>query len=389
MDESSARTPLYDWHVAHGARMVPFAGWAMPLQYTSIIEEHRATRSAAGMTDISHMGRLRFEGPGAAVFLAELLTRRVGDLSLGQIRYSLVTNDEGGILDDVLVGYYHDEYGQPFYVLVVNAGNRRKIVEWVRSHLPPERAEKPGAEVVWSDVTRLWAMFAIQGPRSVEVLQPLVDVDLDSMRYYKGALARILHPAAQRQGGIVSRTGYTGEDGFELSVGATIAPGVWQAILEFGKPLGLVPTGLGARDTLRLEAGMPLYGHELSEQVHPFEAGLGSFCHLTGYDFPGRDALRRLKDQPLCRVRVGLEPQGRVAREGAAILADGRPVGQVTSGTHSPTLDRPIAMGYVEPPYAAVDTKLEVDIRGRIVPARVVPLPFYRRPRPAKKDAAG
>lgn len=387
MDDVSVRTPLYEWHVAHGARMVPFAGWSMPLQYTSIIEEHRATRAGAGIADISHMGRLRFEGPGAAVFLAELLTRRVGDLNLGQIRYSLVTNDEGGILDDVLVGYYHNEYGQPFYVVVVNAGNRRKIVDWVAAHLPPERAERPGQEVVWADVTRLWAMFAIQGPRAVEVLQPLVDVDLDSMRYYKGSLVRILHPAARRQGAIISRTGYTGEDGFELSIGAAVAPAIWEAIVEFGKPLGLTPTGIGARDTLRLEAGMPLYTHELSESIQPFQAGLGSFCHLTGYDFPGRDALLRLKDQPLGLTRVGLEPEGRVARQGAAILADGKPVGTVTSGTFSPTLERPIAMGYVPPEYAQPGTELTVDVRGRTVPARVVKLPFYRRPQPTKKGS--
>jgi glycine cleavage system T protein/glycine cleavage system H protein len=262
LTDRTLHTPLHHWHLAHGARMVEFAGWAMPLQYASIIDEHLATRNACGMTDISHMGRLRFEGPGAAEFLAGLITRRVGDLRLGQIRYSLVTNDEGGILDDVLAGYYNNEYGQPFYVMVVNAGNRRKIIDWVGAHLPPERAEAPGREVVWSDVTRLWAMLAIQGPRSVELLQPLIDVDLESMRYYKGTLVRILHPAARRQGGIISRTGYTGEDGFELSIGASIAPAVWEVLVDMGRPLGVVPAGLGARDTLRLEAGMPLYGHE-------------------------------------------------------------------------------------------------------------------------------
>jgi aminomethyltransferase len=381
MDSTPApllRTPLYDWHVSHGGRMVDFAGWSLPVQYTSIIDEHLATRAAVGLIDICHMGRLRFEGPGAAVFLAELLTRRVADMELNQIRYSLVTNDAGGILDDVLVGYYHNAYGQPFYVVVVNACNRRKIVEWTLAHLPPERACRPGDEVLFSDVTPLWAMFAVQGPRSVELLQPLVDVDLQSMRYYRGAQVRILHPAAERQGGIISRTGYTGEDGFELSLGADIAPGVWQAILDFGKPLGVVPTGLGCRDTLRLEAGMPLYGHELTEQIDPFQAGLGSACHLTGYDFPGRDALVELKKQPRRAVRVGLELVGRrVAREGSPILADGRQVGTVTSGTFSPTLQVPIAMGYVAPAFAQIGTELQIDIRGRGEPARVARLPFY------------
>ncbi len=375
-----AQTPLYDWHVAHGARMVGFAGWAMPLQYTSIIDEHVATRAAAGIIDISHMGRLRFEGPGAAVFLAELLTRRVADMELGQIRYSLITNDRGGILDDVLVGYYRHAHGQPFYLIVVNAANRRKIVDWVLAHLPPERAEAPGREVIFTDVSRLWAMLALQGPRSVEILEPLIDLDLRSMRYYRGGLVQILHPAAKRQGGLISRTGYTGEDGFELSVGADIALGVWQAILHLGRPLGLVPTGLAARDTLRLEAGMPLYGHELSEQIDPFAAGLGFACHLAGYDFPGRDALRQIAKRPPAAVRVGLELAGpRIAREGYTIAKDGHAVGQVTSGTFSPTLERPIAMGYVPGELATPGTTLTVDIRGHQEEARVVELPFYRR----------
>ena len=384
MEALLLRTPQYDWHVSHGGRMVDFAGWAMPVQYTSIITEHLTTRSAVGMADISHMGRLRFEGPGAAVFLAELLTRRVADMELGQIRYSLVTNDEGGILDDVLVGYYHNSYGQPFFLVVVNASNRAKIVDWVRAHLSDERAERPGQEILWNDVSRLWAMFAIQGPRSVELLQPLVDVDLQSMRYYRGAQVQILHPAAQRQGAIISRTGYTGEDGFELSLGASIAEGVWKVLLELGQPLGAVPTGLGARDTLRLEAGMPLYSHELSEQINPFQAGLGFACHLVGYDFPGRDALVRLQSQPPKLVRAGIELAGkRSARQGCSILQAGRSVGQITSGSYSPSLGKPIAMGYIAPEAAQAGTELEIDIRGRLEPARVVELPFYRRPQAA------
>ena len=375
-------TPLRNWHLAHGGRMVEFAGWSMPQQYTSIIEEHTTSRSSVGIADISHMGRLRFEGPGAAVFLAELLTRRVADLGLGQIRYSLLTNEQGGILDDVLVGYYHNVHGQPFYVLVVNAANRRKIIKWVDSHLPPERAAAPGQEVICTDVTRLWAMFAIQGPRSVELLQPLVDADLHSMRYYNGAQVRILHPAAQRQGGIITRTGYTGEDGFELSVGASVALGIWEALMEQGKPLGILPTGLGARNTLRLEAGMPLYGHELSEQVNPFQAGLQFACYLVGYDFPGRDALKVLQSQPPDEIRIGLELSGRrLGRQGCGILSGRRKIGRITSGSYSPTLKRPIAMGYVATEFSRPGTELLVDVRGRMQPARVVKLPFYRRSR--------
>jgi aminomethyltransferase len=383
MDEQQSvifRTPLYEWHTAHGARMVDFAGWSMPIQYASIVDEHLATRGAVGITDISHMGRLRFEGPGAAVFLAELLTRRVGDMREGQIRYSLVTNEQGGIMDDVLVGYYHNANGQPFYVVVVNASNRQKIVDWVHTHLPPERAQQPGHEVVFTDVTRLWAMFAIQGPRAVELLQPLVDVELPWMRYYRGAQVRILHPAAHRQGGIISRTGYTGEDGFELSVGATIAADVWDVICNLGRPLGLMAAGLGARDTLRLEAGMPLYGHELDEHIDPFQAGLGFACHLTGYDYPGRDALLDIQQRTPRQARVGLELTGRrVARQGSPVLAGTDVIGEVTSGTFSPSLKKPIAMAYIRQDYAEPGTVVSIDVRGRMEPARIVSLPFYRR----------
>jgi len=381
MEVPLLHTPLYDWHVSRGGRMVDFAGWAMPIQYTSIIKEHLAIRSTVGIADISHMGRLRFEGPGAAVFLAELLTRRVADMELGQIRYSLVTNNQGGILDDVLVGYYHNSHGQPFFLVVVNAGNRAKIVNWVSAHLSRERAERTGQEIIWNDVSRLWAMFAIQGPRSVELLQPLVDVDLQSMRYYRGAQSPILHPAANRQGCIISRTGYTGEDGFELSLGASIAPGIWQALMKLGEPLGIVPAGLGARDTLRLEAGMPLYDHEISEQINPFQAGLGFACHLVGYDFPGRDALLPIQNAPLKSVRIGLEmPQGRrPPRQGCPILAADQIIGEVTSGSHSPSLGKPIAMGYVTPEFTCPGTELQIDVRGRIEPAFVTELPFYHR----------
>ncbi len=380
IDSPFLKTPLYDWHKAHGARLVEFAGWSMPVQYTSIIKEHRSIRAACGITDISHMGRLRFEGPGAAVFLAELLTRRVADMALGQIRYSLITNEAGGILDDVLVGYYHNNHGQPYYVMVVNAGNRPKIVDWIGEHLPSAAEQPLGEEIICTDLTRLWAMFAIQGPRSVELLQPLVDADLKLMKYYMGAQVQILHPAAQRQGGIISRTGYTGEDGFELSVGASVAPAVWKVLLEMGEPLGIVPAGIGARDTLRLEAGMPLYGHELSEDVNPFEAGLGSACHLVGYDFPGRDALLKLQSQPRTRQRVGLALSGRrPARQGCTILAGGEPVGETTSGTHSPTLEIPIAMGYVRPEFAAPGTELTIDVRNRTESCKVVSMSFYRR----------
>jgi aminomethyltransferase len=385
LPDNILKTPLYDWHVAHNGRVVDFAGWAMPVQYNSIIEEHLATRTKVGMTDVSHMGRLRFEGPGAAVFLAELLTRRVADMTLGQIRYSLVTNDQGGVMDDVLVGYYHNELGQPFYMLVVNASNCDKIVQWIHEHLPPERANRPNQEVIFTDVSSLWAMFAIQGPKAEELLQPFVDADLKNMKYYRGETVRLLHPAAKRQGGIISRTGYTGEDGFELSLGMGIALGIWEALIESGKPLGVMATGLGARDTLRLEAGMPLYGHELSEEIDPFQADLAFACHLAGYNFPGRDALLKIEKQPLKLARAGIEMLSRrVPRQDCAIFAGGKRIGTVTSGTFSPTLQKPIAMGYISPNCTAPSTRLEIDIRGTLEPAQVVPLPFYTRSKKGK-----
>ncbi len=374
------RTPLYDWHVAHGGRMVEFAGWAMPMLYTSIIEEHVTTRTAVGLCDITHMSHLRFEGPGAGEFLGNLLTRKIGDLAPGHLRYSLVTNYQGGILDDVLVGHFHDSKAQPFYVVVANGANRLKMVDWINAHLPKELAQRPSHEVAYWDVTRLWAMIAIQGPRTLELLRPFVDVDLDEMPYYTGAEISILHPAGQRQGGIISRTGYTGEDGFELILGVGIAPGVWEALLEAAKPLGGLPTGIGARDTLRLEAGMPLYGHELTEQINPFQARLGFACELYNLDYPGRDALRKLKEQPLDSIRVGLELVGRrVARQGCTVLAGVEPVGWVTSGSYAPTLEKTIAMGYVRPEFARPGTELQIDVRGRKEEAQVVKLPFYHR----------
>ena len=368
MDVALARTPLYDWHVARNARMVDFAGWAMPVQYSSIVEEHKATRSAIGVFDISHMGRLRFDGPGAAPFLDRLLTRRVIGIDQGLIRYSLVANESGGILDDVLV-YHLADGGKPFHLLVVNASNREKIVAWISEHL--DEAD----DVSFTDQTRETAMIAVQGPRALDALQSLIDVALNEMRYYSGQAAVIAGHA-----GIVSRTGYTGEDGCELIVPADSASDVIERLFVEGQSLGIQPAGLGARDTLRLEAAMPLYGHELSETINPFQAGLGFAVHLKDREFIGATALRELKEQPNQPQRIGLEMLGkRVPREHYPVLADGERVGEITSGTFSPTLERPIAMAYVQTIAAASGTELLVDIRGRTESARVVTLPFYKR----------
>ncbi len=367
------KTPLHAWHAAHGGKLVDFAGWSMPVHYGSIVAEHQATRKAACLFDVSHMGRLRFAGPNGGSFLEQMLTRRVADMAVGQIRYSFVTNEAGGILDDVLVYRLPEQGGRPLHVLVVNASNRQKILNWVRFRLSGRE------DVLLNDVTRETAMIAVQGPLALKLVQPLTSADLGAVKYYQG-----LQIDVAGQPAIVSRTGYTGEDGFELTVPADAAVAIWEQLLAAGKDRGVMAAGLGARDTLRLEAAMPLYGHELSEDINPLEAGLGFAVNLEDRLFPGRDALAKIKQAPLARVRVGLDLAGkRVPREHYPILraadSTSEHVGEVTSGTFSPTFDKPIAMGYIRPDLAKPGTELFVDIRGQAEPARVVKLPFYRR----------
>lgn len=351
--------------------MVDFAGWSMPVQYTSIVEEHHAVRRAAGVFDVSHMGRLRFDGQDAGRFLDRVLTRRVVDLAPGKIRYSLVTNEQGGIFDDILASRLESPSGQQYYLLVVNASNREKLVAWFRSQL----TEADG-DVEMADRTAETAMIALQGPQSLQILSRLVKADLEPMGYYTGVVTESF-----RRPCTVTRTGYTGEDGFEMIVRAEDAVELWTNLFRAGHEAGLRAAGLGARDTLRLEAGMPLYGHELSESVDPYQAGLGFAVNLQGRSFVGAEALQRRKGDPQLPKRIGLALAGRrVPREHYAVLAEGQGgVGEVTSGTFSPTLDKPIAMAYVRPEAAVVGTELAVDIRGRLEAARVVELPFYRR----------
>ncbi len=376
MAEGPAKTPLYEWHAAHGGRLVDFAGWSMPVLYTSIVEEHQATRSAVGLFDISHMGRLAIHGTRAAEFLDSVVTRRVVDTRPGRIRYSLVTNHEGGILDDVLI-YQRGPEDDPSVQMVVNASNREKIIEWLEQQRTPWCASRGEADAVTIvDNTATTAMIAIQGPRAIELMEPLLDVDLRAMRYYTGAATRIGSAA-----GLISRTGYTGEDGCEVIVPAQDAEVIWQTVLDSGQALGAQPAGLGCRDTLRLEAAMPLYGHELTEQINPVAAGLMFAVNLEDRDFPGRTAIAAFQADPGQPKRIGLKLDGRrIARQGAAILVGEETVGEVTSGTFSPTLGCPIAMGYVRAEAAAEPAAaLTVDIRGQRHSAELVPLPFYKR----------
>jgi aminomethyltransferase len=366
MTSTLAQTPLYDWHASHGGRMVDFAGWSMPVVYGSIVAEHNATRTAVGLFDVSHMGRLRFQGPDCESFLDSIVTRRIAGTKPGQVRYALVTDDAGGVLDDVLV-YHLRDGGASYYQMVVNAGNRQKIVDWLDAH------RDAGTEI--HDTTADTAMIAVQGPRALQIVRPLAALDPAALAYYHGAECEIAGSS-----GIISRTGYTGEDGCELIVPAGAALELWEALHAAAEKVGGAAAGLGARDTLRLEAGMPLYGHELDERTNPFQAGLAFAVQLTDRAFPGRDALARLRDDTTLPVRAGWLVSGkRVPREGHAVVSDGRAIGRVTSGTFSPTLNRPIAMGYVPAELAQAGAEVEIDVRGHRQPARAVELPFYRR----------
>jgi aminomethyltransferase len=399
-----ARTALYDWHVAHGGRMVDFGGWLMPMQYSSIVQEHQITRTAAGLFDISHMGRLHFSGAGVAKFLDSLLTRRVIDMHAGQIRYSLICNQQGGILDDVLIYCLDDSESDDSesddseqqsifppkaqlsreqnpslsFQMVVNASNRKKIVDWLTHHLESGELSADSQtfdDVQFQDLTHQSAMIAVQGPKAIALLDPLLDCDLEAIRYYHGMPGQFAQWPCY-----ITRTGYTGEDGCELIVANEDGTRTWETILERGNEMGVCPVGLAARDTLRLEAAMPLYGHELSEQTNPIQAGLGFALNLKNREFIGRDAIVNIQAENHQPMRIGLQLDGkRVPRAGHVILQEGQPIGEVTSGTYSPTFEHPIAMGYVKQVAGAPGTTLSIDIRGKHHPAVVIPLPFYTR----------
>jgi aminomethyltransferase len=375
------RTPLHDWHAAHGGRMVDFAGWSMPVQYKSIAEEHHATRNAVGVFDISHMGRLELYGKHVAAWFDTIVTRRVADLKPKQVRYALICDENGGVLDDVLVYAGTDDNDPPFS-FVVNASNKAKISSWILEHLPDARKPILEQSISLGDMTRASAMIAVQGPKAVETLSSLFQIardgpplNLAEIRYYNYERCTFDDDYPT-----ISRTGYTGEDGFEIICGAESALEIWQRILDSARSFGGMACGLGARDTLRLEAAMPLYGHELSEMINPIQAGLNFAVNMSGREFVGREAIERFaadKSQP---VRIGLQVEGkRVPRQGCPVLHGSEIVGEVTSGTFSPTFERSIAMAYVRPTAQAIGTRLAVDIRDTQHAATVVPLPFYER----------
>ncbi|HUZ51585.1 MAG TPA: glycine cleavage system aminomethyltransferase GcvT [Streptosporangiaceae bacterium] len=365
------RTPLAAVHEGLGATMTDFAGWLMPLRYGSETAEHNAVRRAAGLFDLSHMGELLITGDGAAAALDYALVGEASAIQPGRARYTMICAPDGGVIDDLIVYRLADSE----YLVVANASNAATVAAELT-----ERAD--GRRATVTDRTTDYALIAIQGPRSAGILAGLTDTDLDRVRYYASYPAKVAGSDA-----LLARTGYTGEDGFELFVRPQDAESVWQALTDAGQAEGLVPAGLAARDSLRLEAGMPLYGNELGRDVTPFDAGLGRVVKLDKPgDFVGRDALAERARAAPERTLVGLVGKSRrVPRHGYSVLWDGEPCGTVTSGAPSPTLGRPIAMAYVMAGEAgsaagAGDDRLAVDIRGTAEPAEMVPLPFYKRP---------
>lgn len=366
--ESLQKTALHEWHSEHGGRMVDFAGWSMPVQYSSIIDEHHFCRKAAGLFDVSHMGRLHFADCDQAIDALEKLTsRRVDSMKVGQIRYSLLTDDQGGVLDDILVYRLPDAHGTPFTMLVVNASNRQKITDWMSVRLADE--------ITFDDQTFSTAMIAVQGPLANKIVSKHSDLDPDSLTYYTGATSRVCGHEA-----IVTRTGYTGEDGCELMVDSNFAAEIWETLHVDAVAAGGGACGLASRDTLRLEAGMPLYGHELSETFSAAQARLNFAINMKDRCFPGRDAIAEARKNDSLPIRVGIELKDkRAARQDCPILMDGQPVGTITSGTFAPTVQRSISMGYIDPKFSEPGTSVTIDIRGKHHAGRVVTLPFYQR----------
>ncbi len=355
------RTALYDRHVALGGRMVDFGGWELPQQYTSIRDEHLAVRNVAGLFDISHMGRLFVEGAGAEAYLQRLLTNDLAQLAPAHAIYSLMCQEDGGVIDDLVV---YRETKERFLV-VVNAANREKDTAWMRRHLQDR--------VSIVDHTLDLSLIAFQGPRAHK-LMPNGSSVTDGIPYFGFQPGRVAGVDA-----LISRTGYTGEDGFELFIDSNKIAEVWDAILARGKSSGVLPAGLGARDATRLEAALRLYGNDMDESVNPYEAGLGWTVKLAKADFIGKGALLNVKEEGPRRMLVGLKTDpANIPRHGAAVAVSGRPVGAVTSGTHSFFLGHPIALALVEAASLRVGDRVVVDVRGREAPAEVVKLPFYR-----------
>ncbi len=359
------RTGLYDAHVKAGGKIVPFAGWELPVQYSSIKEEHEAVRNTAGMFDVSHMGEIFFSGPDALANVQHLVSNDAEKMKINRAVYSGLLYPNGTFVDDVLVYKLAEDH----FLMVVNAANLEKDYQWMKQNL--------FGNVCCENASDRYTQIALQGPKSREILQNLVDIDLSRMKYYGFSHGNIAGTEC-----IISRTGYTGEIGFELYFDRVHSIKIWDALMETGKPSGIQPAGLGCRDTLRLEAGMALYGNDIDDAHTPLEAGLEWIVKFDKDDFIGKTALLQQKEQGLKRHLVGIELTDRgIPRHGYKILSDGREVGEVTSGTLSISLQKPIGMGYIEHGLEKPGTMLHVEIRKNAVPGVIVTLPFYSNTR--------
>lgn len=362
MSDALKTTPLHDRHVELGGKMVPFAGFSMPVQYpTGIKAEHAAVRDKAGLFDVSHMGEFIVRGPGALDLVQRISVNDASRVEVGQAQYSAMCQDDGCVIDDLIIYRFADRW-----MLVVNAANLEKDWAWVSKHAKD-------FDVELTDASEDTALLALQGPAAREILRPLASLDVDDVKYYRFAEGEVAGVA-----GVISGTGYTGEDGFELYLPASGAVAVWDALLDAGSEAGLIPAGLGARDSLRLEVGYALYGNDIDDEHTTLESGLGWVTKLDKGDFVGRDALAAQKEQGVERRLVGLRLTGKgFPRPGYDIVSDGEVVGSVTSGTVSPTLGYGVALGYVPVGLSKADTELQIDARGRLVDAVVQRPPFY------------
>ena len=361
--QAPQRTALYDAHLAHGAKMVEFGGFLMPVQYRGILDEHHQVRKSVGIFDVSHMGEFEFRGAKAFDFLQRMTINDVSKLEVGQAQYSALCYPEGGIVDDVIVYRKADRY-----LMVVNAANLPKDWAWLAQHAD--------ANVGMVDISNETGLLAVQGRNAQATLQKLTQFDLKTIKYYWFAETELAGVPV-----LISRTGYTGEDGFEVAMAEAHAVKVWNAIMEAGKEFNLEPIGLGARDTLRLEVKFCLYGNDIDQTTNPIEAGLGWITKVDKGDFIGKPAIAQMKANGPKRKLVGFELPGKnIGRHGYAILKDGNNIGNVTSGTFSPSLQKAIGMGYVATEHSAIDSEIMIDIRGRMAPARIVKTPFYQRP---------
>ena len=364
-DDNLKTTPLHRRHCALGARMVDFSGWEMPVEYSGLAKEHLAVRSSAGLFDVSHMGEIEIAGDDALAAIQHVCTNDAAQLDIGEAQYSALTTERGTVMDDVVVYKLADGH----YMLVVNAGNIAKDFTWIRQHITGV------GDAVAVNTSSRYALIAVQGPKAQSIIQTLTEVELDTIAYYTFATGEVNGVRSS-----ISRTGYTGEDGFELFVPPQSAQSLWDSIQRAGQSVGLLPAGLGARDTLRLEAGMRLCGQDMDEETTLLEAGLGWIVGWEKDDFIGKAALSRQRDEGLIKRLVGFEMDERgIARHGYAVYAGAEQVGTVTSGTQTPFLKKAIGMAYVPMKYAKVDSELSIDIRGRHAAAHVVKMPWYRR----------